>query len=277
MTAPADGLPAPYRLLHLASTDSTNAEAMRRALAGERGPLWVLADRQTTGRGRSGRAWVSSAGNLFASLLVEMTGPVAKAGQLSLVAGVAAIEAIRSMGPLGGPLGGPLAPGAGLRLKWPNDVLLGLAKAGGILVESSTRGAQEGRVAVIGIGLNLASAPPGLEPGATYLAAHGLTLSPREALCFLAGTMDAWLKIWNEGEGFAAVRAAWLERAGPLGEPLTVHGVAGPVRGRFAGLDDEGALLVAGADGGERRFTYGDVTLETARPASAEPEDDEIR
>lgn len=187
MTAPADGLPASYRLLHLASTDSTNAEAMRSALAGERGPLWVLADSQTTGRGRSGRAWVSSPGNLFASLLIETVGPVARAGQLSLVAGVAAIDAIRDMGsmggPPGGPLGGPLAPGAGLRLKWPNDVLLGLAKAGGILVESSTRGAQEGRVAVIGIGLNLASAPPGLEPGATYLAAHGLTLSPREALC----------------------------------------------------------------------------------------------
>ncbi len=269
MTAPADGLPAPYRLLHLAEADSTNAEAMRRALAGERGPLWVLADRQTSGRGRSGRAWVSSQGNLFASLLIEMASPVTRAGQLSLVAGVAAIDAIRSMGPLG--------TGAGLRLKWPNDVLIGRAKAGGILVESSTRGAGEGRVAVIGVGLNLAAAPPGLEPGATFLAAHGLTLSPREALCFLAGTMDNWLKTWNEGEGFAAIRSGWLERAGPIGEPLTVQSVEGPVRGRFAGLDDEGALLVAGADGAERHFTYGDVTLDDARPDSAGGEDDGSR
>ncbi len=267
MTAPADDLPAPYRLIHLAETDSTNAEAMRRALAGERGPLWVLADRQTTGRGRSGRTWVSSPGNLFASLLIETGCPLVKAAQLSLVAGVAAIDAIREAGPIG----------PGLRLKWPNDVLIGAAKAGGILVESSARGPGEGLVAVIGVGLNLASAPPGLEPGATYLAAHGLALSPREALCFLAQAMDAWLETWNEGEGFAAVRTSWLEHAGVIGEPLTVHAVEGPVEGRFAGLDEEGALVIAGADGRERRFTYGDVTLEGVRPDSEGREDDESR
>jgi len=265
MTASANDFP--YRLIHLSEADSTNAEAMRQALAGERGPLWVLADLQTTGRGRSGRTWVSGPGNLFASLLIETGCPAARAGQLSLVAGVAAIDAIRKAGPLG----------PGLRLKWPNDVLIGPAKAGGILVESSARGPGEGRIAVIGVGINLASAPPGLEPGATYLAAHGLTLSPREALCFLAGTMDAWLKTWNEGEGFAAVRASWLERAGAIGERLTVQAAEGPVEGRFVGLDDEGALVIVGDDGGERRFTYGDVTLQRARPDSEGRKDDDSR
>jgi BirA family biotin operon repressor/biotin-[acetyl-CoA-carboxylase] ligase len=251
MTASGGGLPFP--LAHLAEIDSTNAEAMRRALAGERGPLWVLADRQTAGRGRSGRAWVSDAGNLFASLLVARDYPVAKAGQLSLVAGVATVDALRKAG--------PLELGAELRLKWPNDILIGPDKMGGILVESSTRGAGDGRVTVIGVGLNLASAPPGQERGATYLAAHGLTLSPREALCFLAEAMDAWLETWNGGAGFALVRAAWLQRAGAPGEPLTVHAAEGPVVGRFAGLDADGALVIAGADGRERHFTYGDVTL----------------
>jgi BirA family transcriptional regulator, biotin operon repressor / biotin---[acetyl-CoA-carboxylase] ligase len=251
MTASADGLPDPYRLLHLAETDSTNAEAMRRGLAGERGPLWVLADRQNAGRGRSGRSWFSEPGNLHASLLIKTGCPVAKAAQLSLVAGVAAIEALRKAG----------ASAPGLRLKWPNDILIGRAKAGGILIESSALTPQEGRLAVIGVGLNLAAAPSGLEPAATYLAAHGLALSPREALCFLAEAMDAALKTWNEGEGFAAVRASWLARAGAIGEALTVNAPGGRVEGRFAGLDDEGALLITVAGGGEHRFTYGDVTL----------------
>jgi BirA family biotin operon repressor/biotin-[acetyl-CoA-carboxylase] ligase len=267
MTASASGLPAPHRLVHLAETDSTNAEAMRRALAGDRGPLWLLADRQTAGRGRSGRAWASAPGNLFASLMIETACPVARVGQLSLVAGVAAIDAIRRAGPL-------RPETARLRLKWPNDVLVGSAKVGGILVESSARVPDGDRVAVIGVGLNLAAVPAGLGPGATHLAAHGLTLSPPDALCFLAETMDHWLKTWNESAGFADVRAGWLERAGPVGEPLSVHGPEGPVAGRFAGLDDEGALRIALAEGGERRFSYGDVTLPGACDTAGGKDDD---
>ena len=102
---------APSRLVRLPETDSTNAEAMRRALAGEAPPLWVLADRQTAGRGRAGRAWASQPGNLFASLLVSTSCPPALAGQLSLVAGVAAIDAIRRAA--------GQRPPAGLRLKLP--------------------------------------------------------------------------------------------------------------------------------------------------------------
>jgi BirA family biotin operon repressor/biotin-[acetyl-CoA-carboxylase] ligase len=266
MSAAAADLSAPFRLVHLPEVDSTNLEAMRRALAGEEGPLWVLADRQTAGRGRSRRAWASEPGNLFASLLVTTACPPAKAGQLSLVAGVAAIEAIRKAG--------ALAAGAHLRLKWPNDILIGPGKTGGILVESSRRGSEAGMLAVIGVGLNLASAPAELGRGATYLAQHGLPLSPREALCFLAGAMDAWLKTWDDGQGFALIREAWLARAGAVGEPLTVHASEGPIEGRFVGLDAEGALVIAGPDGRERRFTFGDVTLANMpRDADAQEED----
>jgi BirA family biotin operon repressor/biotin-[acetyl-CoA-carboxylase] ligase len=147
---------------------------------------------------------------------------------------------------------------------WPNDILIGQAKAGGILVESSTRPGRPGVTAVVGVGLNLASAPDDLGPAATYLAAHGLSLSPREALCFLAQAMTDWLDIWNGGEGFARVREAWLARAGAVGESLTVHATGGPVHGRFAGLDDDGALIVTGADGRQRSFTFGDVSLAEA-------------
>ncbi len=262
--------PAPSRLAHLTETDSTNAEAMRRALAGEPAPLWVLADRQTSGRGRSGRAWASQPGNLFASLLVSTACAPAQAGQLSLAAGVAAIDAIRKAA-------APLTPPAGLRLKWPNDILIGAAKAGGILAESTTRNSGAERLAVIGIGLNLASAPGDLGRAATFLSAHGLSLSPQRALCFLADAMDGWLRTWNDARGFADVRRAWLERAGSIGEPLTVHTGGGIASGRFAGIDEEGALLIAGPDGRERRFSYGDVMLGEPEGAAAEQKKDEGR
>ena len=252
---------APLRLVHLPETDSTNAEAMRRALAGEAPPLLVLADRQTAGRGRAGRAWASQPGNLFASLLVSTSCPPALAGQLSLVAGVAAIDAIRRAA-------GQSPPG--LRLKWPNDILIGTAKTGGILVESTTRSSGAERLAIIGIGLNLVSAPDDLSRDATFLSAHRLSLSPTRALCFLAEAMDGWLKTWNDAQGFVQVRQAWLDRAGPLGEPLTVHTAQGIAAGRFAGLDEAGALLVAGSDGTERRFNYGDVMIGEPESSAAE-------
>ncbi len=267
MSAAPSGVSDPDRWVHLAEVDSTNGEAMRRALAGEAGPLWVLADRQSAGRGRSGRSWASPPGNLYASLLILTHAPLAKLGQLSLVAGVATIDAVRNAS--------PLASGESLRLKWPNDILIGSTKAGGILVESCTRGRDEEIAAVIGIGLNLASGPTELGRAATYLAAHGLTLSPRAALCFLAREMDAWLKTWNDGIGFPAVREAWLARAGPVGEPLRVLANEGPVKGSFAGLDAEGALMISDEQGCVQHFAYGDVSLVNASlTGAAQKEDD---
>jgi BirA family biotin operon repressor/biotin-[acetyl-CoA-carboxylase] ligase len=73
--------------------------------------------------------------------------------------------------------------------------------------------------------------------------------------------MQHWLRVWREGEGFEAIRQAWLERAGPVGEPIAVNTGAGPVAGSFAGLDQTGALRLREPGGMERRFTFGDVSL----------------
>jgi BirA family biotin operon repressor/biotin-[acetyl-CoA-carboxylase] ligase len=250
MTDAQAGLPEGCVLVDLREVDSTNAEGMRRVLAGNRGPLWIRADQQTAGRGRSGRAWASEPGNLFATYVTAVACPAAKAAQLSLVTGVAVVDALRRAGAV-----------PGLRLKWPNDILVGTAKLGGILVESSTRPPQPGMVAIVGIGLNLVSAPDDLGRAATFLARHGLALSPREALCFLAQAMNDWIKTWDNGEGFARVREAWLERAGALGEPLTVNAAGAPIAGTFAGLDESGALLIDDAAGRQLSFAFGDVTL----------------
>jgi BirA family biotin operon repressor/biotin-[acetyl-CoA-carboxylase] ligase len=245
-------LQGPVRLLHLAAVDSTNAEALRRAAAGEDSGLWIVADRQSQGRGRSGRSWHSPPGNLYASLLLHLGCPPATAQQLSLVAGVATIEALSA-------LAGDVLATKRLRLKWPNDILLDGAKLGGILIESTTITMRQ--IAVVGIGVNLASAPAELGHSATYLGTLGRLPAPDDVVRALVPAVQHWLAIWQEGAEFGAIRSAWLERAGPPGEAIAVNTGTGPTAGTFLGLDETGALLLRNRGGCKLRFTFGDVSL----------------
>ena len=162
----------PHRILELDETGSTNADAMRLGLQGEPLPLWVSARRQTAGRGRAGRVWQAGEGNLQASLAFLCAAPRNSAPELALLAGVAVIDAIRGIS--------PLALDAGVRLKWPNDVLIGNSKTGGILVESTTARGEPGFLAVIGIGLNVATGPEIPGRAVTSLAQNGIRTTPSE-------------------------------------------------------------------------------------------------
>jgi BirA family biotin operon repressor/biotin-[acetyl-CoA-carboxylase] ligase len=241
------------RSVVLDEVGSTNTEAFKRAEAGERGPLWIVARRQTQGRGRSGRSWGSEPGNLYATLLQTIACPKSAVPQVSLMAGVAVIDAMRTVA------GG--RPVEGLRLKWPNDVLIGRAKCAGILAESAPSAGGTEVTLVIGTGINLAWHPADIGRDATHLAAHGVDVSPEAMLRALASAMQASLDVWQGGTGFAQVRAAWLERAGPVGEAATVDTGSLRIEGSFFGLDTDGALLLRDAHGEQRRVTYGDVTL----------------
>lgn len=246
-------MPPPFRSVIIDEVGSTNREAFLRAEAGESGPLWIMARRQTAGRGRSGRQWASEPGNLYASLLVTLACPPAVVPQLSLLAGVAVVDAIaQAAGD---------AP-AGLRLKWPNDVLIGQAKCAGILAESIS--GSNAVTAVIGTGLNLAWHPTDLGRAATNLAEHGARISPDAMLGFLAAAMRHWLAVWGLGTGFARVREAWLEHAGPSGESCSVNTGAERTEGTFVGLDAGGALLMRDREGRQRSITFGDVMLAAA-------------
>lgn len=246
-------LPSGYRLAFHESIDSTNAEALRLANTGEPGGLWIWAAAQHSGRGRAGRSWSSTAGNLYASLLLRSRVPLVTAMQLSLVAGIAAYDAVSV-----------LASGAGvkppLRLKWPNDVLLGDAKLGGILLESRTGTAVDMPAVVIGIGLNLARAPADLGRPVASLANAGIDTAPAQALAALAWAMAEWLAQWRDGVGFQTIRSAWLERAMPLGGPISVRLGSDLISGTFLGIDEMGALRLD-TQGGERRITAGDVLI----------------
>lgn len=248
-----------HNIIRLSETASTNKDAMRLALSGEKLPLWVSAERQSAGRGRAGRTWVSSAGNLHASVALCVTAPPASAGQLALVSGLALYEAVRAVV--------PPAKNICLRLKWPNDLLIGAAKIGGILVESTTaRGGSE-VIAVIGFGLNIESSPNDLGREVTSLKAAGAKTASDALLETLAQELDLWLERWDDARGFEAIRSAWMERAGPAGERITINSGQGQVHGTYQGLNETGGL-VAEVEGRRETITFGDVSLAAAADTS---------
>ncbi|MDO8878162.1 MAG: biotin--[acetyl-CoA-carboxylase] ligase [Pseudolabrys sp.] len=216
---------------------STNAEALARARAGERGALWISAGTQDAGRGRRGSIWTSPKGNLYATLLLSDPSPPALAPQLSFVAALALHDAVAECAPQVGPL---------LTVKWPNDLLLGGAKLAGILIEGESDPAF---AVVIGFGVNCIAHPPGTLYPATDLAEAGAMVAPVHLLNALAVAMQARLTQWARGEGFAAIRADWLKRAAGLGKEIRVRLPEREFCGRFEGLDDAGHLLVRGPAG----------------------------
>jgi BirA family transcriptional regulator, biotin operon repressor / biotin---[acetyl-CoA-carboxylase] ligase len=234
--------------------DSTNTEAMRRAAAGERGPLWLRAEQQSSGKGRSGRQWKSPPGNMSATLLFVPDCPPECLAHLSLITGVAVLDAARNC------FEEHARPAPeGLRLKWPNDVMIGDAKLAGVLIETSVVGGVT--VAAVGCGLNITVTPPVGPRAVTRLADHGIAPSAADLLKSLSRTMQNWLGVWDHGRNFAAIRKAWLERAGPHGVPMTVNTGDGQIAGLFAGLDTDGALLLEDPAGNVRRFHYGDISF----------------
>jgi BirA family biotin operon repressor/biotin-[acetyl-CoA-carboxylase] ligase len=239
---------AGMRLVAFDEIDSTNAEALRRMRAGERGPLWITAERQTAGRGRRGRSWASLTGNLHASLLLTDPGPAEYWPQLSFVAALSVHDAVVEVAPEIKPM---------LGLKWPNDLLLSGAKLAGILIEGEGR-EEEGAVA-IGIGVNCAAHPADTAYPATDLRSAGATVATAELFSALSLKMLGRLAQWNRGEGFATIRTDWLARATGVGERIRIALADREIVGRFEGLDDAGGLVLVNADGSNTAVTAGDV------------------
>jgi BirA family biotin operon repressor/biotin-[acetyl-CoA-carboxylase] ligase len=229
---------------------STNAEVLARAQAGQGGPLFVVAERQSAGRGRRGREWVSEPGNLYATLLVVDPAPAVASPQICFVAALALHDAV-----LDACAG--LAP-TRLKLKWPNDLLLDQAKVSGILVEGTTL-ANGKLAAAIGIGVNCAHHPVDTPFPANDFVAAGLDLSPAALLARLGERWSTRVREWDRGEGFAAIRAAWLLRATGIGGAIEVRLPDRTLAGTFEAIDEEGALLLRKADGAREAISAGDV------------------
>jgi BirA family transcriptional regulator, biotin operon repressor / biotin---[acetyl-CoA-carboxylase] ligase len=246
MTAPPR-LPPFYRLVAFDAIDSTNEEAKRRAREGAAEGLLVWGREQLAGRGRRGRSFASPPGNLYMSVLLRPEQSAVEAAQLSFAAALAVGEAAASL----------LPDATRLRYKWPNDVLIDGRKLSGVLLESQASSEGGLEWLVIGMGVNLASHPEGLEFPAISLRAAGAVVTVEAMLVAVAERFLFWYEHWRRA-GFASLREPWLARAQGLGGDIRVRLQGGELFGRFAGLDEEGALLLEDA-AGRRRIAAGDI------------------
>jgi BirA family transcriptional regulator, biotin operon repressor / biotin---[acetyl-CoA-carboxylase] ligase len=231
----------------VAETGSTNADLIAALRAGERVAEgdWLLAERQTAGRGRQGRTWFDGAGNFMGSTVVRLSPADPPAPTLALLAGIALYETVAPL----------LADPSQLSLKWPNDLLVGRAKLAGILLE------REGDAVVVGIGVNLAAAPQVEGRETVALAALVPAPSAMAIAETLAAMFERELVRWRE-VGTEPLLRRWLAAAHPPGTPLTVHEPGGSqLAGAFAGIAPDGSLLLRLEDGTSRPIHAGDVML----------------
>jgi BirA family transcriptional regulator, biotin operon repressor / biotin---[acetyl-CoA-carboxylase] ligase len=229
------------------ATGSTNADLAARLTAGERiaEGTWLVADSQTSGRGRRGRDWFDGAGNFMGSTIVHLGSGSPEAGTLALVAGLALHEVISQL----------LPPPQRALLKWPNDLLIGAAKLAGILLERVSDSV------VVGIGVNLAAAPQLPDRKTIAMTAFGPSPDRDAFAAALAQSFDAELARWRT-YGLAPLVSRWSAAGHPPGTPLHV-GEPGevPLVGTFAGLTEQGALQLRLADGSVRAIHAGEVRL----------------
>lgn len=247
-----------FRVEEVAEIDSTNEACRSRALQGEPAGLVIRADRQTKGRGRRGRDWVSPPGNLYTSILLRPARPTAEVATLGFVVVVALGDAIEPL----------LPPSVAVHHKWPNDLLLAGRKVSGILLE--TQAAEPGAegFVVLGIGVNVVSHPAGTPYPVTDLQAAGAApISPRALLDRLLAAFAPVYAGW-EAAGFAAIEPLWRRRAIGLGQPIEVRLQDNALHGVFRDLDRDGALRLALEDGTERRVSAGDVYFPASVPGA---------
>lgn len=222
-------MPATVPVIRFDTLDSTNAEARRRHEDGEAGPQWFVCGEQTAGKGRLGRDWISPKGNVYCSLLLPWSATPALLPQVSFVAACAVHDTVMKFAG---------NRGKQVLLKWPNDCLLDGAKVAGVLCEGL------GDAAVIGCGINVASAPQGLSYPATCLAAAGARCDADEVFGVLARALARRLERWDNGAGFPQISKDWQAHAIGIGEPVEVDTGNGTLEGVFEGIGPSGEALL---------------------------------
>ncbi|AJE03460.1 biotin--[acetyl-CoA-carboxylase] ligase [Geobacter pickeringii] len=241
-------------LVCLRETESTNVVAYRLAAEGAAEGTVVIADSQSRGKGRLGRAWESPQGvNLYCSVILRPAILPHHAPQLTFLSAVAVAEAIERTT--------PLVPA----IKWPNDVLINGRKVAGTLNEMSAE-TERVEFIILGVGVNInmrrEQFPASLRHPATSLAIEGG--GEVERVRFLRAFLESLDRLYHRyrSEGYEPLRQAWLSRSVVMGRRVSVAIGEGSVKGVVTGIDEIGALLLQTADGGTERILSGDVTVE---------------
>jgi BirA family biotin operon repressor/biotin-[acetyl-CoA-carboxylase] ligase len=231
------------------SIDSTNAQAMRLIDDGESLPLLVLAERQTAGRGRRGRKWVSPfAENLYYSLAMRVDGGMRRLEGLSLLVGLAVVKMLQEMG----------INGAGL--KWPNDILVGGRKLAGVLLELTGDPADVCHVVIgIGINVNMRASDEVDQSWTSMLLESGGVIDRNQVVARLNKELGAYLSAHRE-TGFGAFQAEWEANHLWQGRPVTLLAGSSAVEGVVVGIDAVGALRLRVGDQ-VQSFSGGELSL----------------
>ncbi|MFJ7316774.1 bifunctional biotin--[acetyl-CoA-carboxylase] ligase/biotin operon repressor BirA [Pseudomonas sp. NPDC098747] len=243
------GMKAVWPVTVLDSTDSTNAEALRGIGLGQPAPFLVLAERQTSGRGRRGRKWVSPfAENLYYSLVLRIDGGMRQLEGLSLVVGLAVLQTLRKLGV------------SGVGLKWPNDVLVGSKKIAGILLELVGDPADVCHVVLgIGINVNMQLAEEVDQQWTSMRLESGKSYDRNVLAAELSEQLQAYIQRQQTG-GFSVLQAEWEENH--LWQERSVSLIAGvsQIDGVVLGIDNQGALRLK-VNGVEKVFSGGELSL----------------
>jgi len=231
------------------SIDSTNAEALRAIERGQATPFLVLAERQTAGRGRRGRKWVSPfAENIYYSLVLRIEGGMRQLEGLSLVVGLAVMQALRALG----------VPGVGL--KWPNDVLVGQKKIAGILLELVGDPADVCHV-VLGVGINVnMQITDEVDQLWTSMRLESGKVFDRNQLVSELGSMLQIYLARHQLGGFSSIQSEWEQNHLWQGKPVSLIAGVNQIDGEVLGIDSQGALRLK-VNGVEKVFSGGELSL----------------
>jgi BirA family biotin operon repressor/biotin-[acetyl-CoA-carboxylase] ligase len=245
-----------YHLLSFDTLDSTNDEAKRLAKAGGAHGAVIWAKKQTGGKGRLGREWVSQEGNLFVSLLLKPEKPISDLSQLSFVASVAVVEALSAL----------FEREHKLSCKWPNDVLLDGKKLAGILLESFACDVDGKQWVVVGVGVNVDSHPSHTQFPATCLTEAGVELV--SAKIVLSRFIHHFIECYNEwhNKGFTPIRKRWLANAWGMKEQITARLPDREISGIAQDVDPSGCLVIKDKKGAKHIIHAADIF-----PAEKEP------
>jgi BirA family transcriptional regulator, biotin operon repressor / biotin---[acetyl-CoA-carboxylase] ligase len=231
---------------HYPTIDSTNLEAHRLFANGERGPLFLLADEQTAGKGRLDRNWASLRGNCYSTLILPIDAEISVVPQIGFVVALAVADVVRKHT--------ECTP----QLKWPNDVLVKGAKIAGILCEVLS---QKPLTIGIGCGINVAHAPTGLVYPATCLIAEGATTTRDDVFQTYSAALSLRLGTWNNGANFPDIRKAWAKHAIGIGETISFKTGTEHLTGTFETITEQGAVLLKPALGPPHILHAGDMHI----------------
>ncbi|QJT94314.1 biotin--[acetyl-CoA-carboxylase] ligase [Wolbachia endosymbiont of Diaphorina citri] len=234
-----------FRIYHYKEVSSTNTEALDLINKGISNETVIIADKQTEGRGRTRKSWVSPEGNLYASLVINQVTDIGKLTELTFVTAVAVGNILLSF-----------IADSNVQYKWPNDVLIDDKKISGILLERKSNS----HWLVIGIGINVNHAPL---PGTTCISNYGESVSNMDLLKELIINFNKLRKQWLF-DGFYAIREMWLKKAFKMNEQISVKLADKLYEGIFADIDNSGKLVLQQKDGSLIYFDAGELFIDNA-------------